>query len=413
VDTPFGATWNRLTLRDVERFLARKPGESQTWDAKGNPAEHDRQGTTREQALKKIIWKASSAFANERGGFLVLGAASKTDGTYTIEGVDLPRKVKEPHDWVASVVRRLDPPPSFDVKEFPIGDRWLLIARIDEATVRPCVAPDGRAYRRLGSQSAPADHEALARWGRTADQLRRKAERIVTARLKEMAEQQWRSPAGGFIAGATFAVAAAVPGLELAAETTLDDIRSGLVDIEAQLPVRSTETRRPISRVGQHAALAGSEIGLDEAWTVQFESNGVAVVTYFHARLRPAQLPEEITKWNWPKRTRQQFVAAAVRAAEAAIVVGTGVAASDLRRDLVAGLSIPARGHIRHRRDKPDAWPVVVATRWKAVGSASKFVADVLDELSRVDHRPFEGYPPLKVVPFRFSTLITTRQREK
>jgi hypothetical protein len=178
------------------------------------------------------------------------------------------------------------------------------------------------------------------------------------------------------------------------------------------LPSRSTEQRKAVSFVAQHAALAGSEIGLNEAWTVAFESNGVAVVAYFHAQLRPAQLPGEITAWRWPKRTRQQFVAAAVRAAEEAIVVGTGIAASDLRRDLAAGLSIPARARIRHRRDKPDAWPVVIATRWKAVGSASKFAADVLEELSRVDHRPFDGYPPLKVVPFRLSTRITTKRRE-
>jgi hypothetical protein len=412
VDTPFGINWNRLTLRGLERFAASKPGESQTWDAKQNPQERNRQGITREEALKAMIWKAGSAFANERGGFLILGAAERPDGTFALDGVDLPRRIKEPHDWVASAVRKLDPPPAFDVKSFPVRDRSLLVIRFDELPVKPCMTPDGRAYRRLGPQSAPADHATTVRWGRSADQHRHRAERRVKATLKELAEQTWASPTNTFVAAATFVVVAAIPGLDLGTGISLEDVRKQLVDFEAELPIRGEGPRKGASGISQHAALAGSDAGENEGWTVGFES-GVASAAYWHPWLRSALLPGEEAHqdWRWPKRTREQFVAAALRAVESALSAGTGVSSIDMRRDLVAGLSIPTRGRIRRRRDKPDAWPVVLAVRWKRVGSASVFARETLEELSRVGHRPFNGYPPLKRVTMSLNEFVSQSKR--
>ena len=63
-----------------------------------------------------MIWKFGSGFANENGGFLVLGAAETGDGAWEPSGVNLPKRVREPHDWVSSIVRGLNPPPPFDVK---------------------------------------------------------------------------------------------------------------------------------------------------------------------------------------------------------------------------------------------------------------------------------------------------------
>jgi hypothetical protein len=155
VDMPFGTRWVQLSLASLRRFFAGTPRESRAWDAKRNPAELDARGVKREDALKEIVRTAGSTFANERGGFLVLGAAEAADGRWDLGGVDLPKRVREPHDWISSVVRRLDLPPPFDVKHFPLGDRVVIVMRFDEAVINPCMTLSGASYRRAGGSRSP------------------------------------------------------------------------------------------------------------------------------------------------------------------------------------------------------------------------------------------------------------------
>jgi hypothetical protein len=302
------------------------------------------------------------------------------------------KRIKEPHDWVASVVRQLDPPPSFDVLSFPVGDRFVIVVRFDELTIKPCVTPSGAAYRRQGSQSVPVDHHAMTRWARSSEQLVRKAEKHLTAQLTEVTEQTWRSPGGTFIAATTFAVGAMVPGLTVPLGASFSDLPERLVAIEQELPIRSTGDRRAQWGIAQHTATAASEVKWDEAWLITVDGEGLARVIYFHAWLRPVRFPHEPEfAPRWPKRTREMFLSRALGAAEEAIAVATGVSASEFRRDLLAGLCFPAMGRLRPRRGKPDAGPIAIATRWKQPGRPTAFVQDVLVELSRAPIRPFSG----------------------
>jgi hypothetical protein len=78
--TPFGVSWDGLTLADLEAFLLADPdpppSESLTWEAKGAAVHRDH------------VLVAASAFGNsDLGGYLVIGASQDAKSrTWSIEG---------------------------------------------------------------------------------------------------------------------------------------------------------------------------------------------------------------------------------------------------------------------------------------------------------------------------------------
>jgi len=178
---PFGADFESLKLAAVRRFFADKPVERTIWEAKQN---------TSKTELSKFVRKEVCAFANHRGGYLVLGAAELDDGGWKLSGVTIPG-VRELHDWIASLLRELDPEPDFDVREWglPSGSRVAIVC------VEPAVAPpttlDGVVWRRHGTQTVRADGNAIARLAEKGRRARLSAEKTARARATALGAQMF------------------------------------------------------------------------------------------------------------------------------------------------------------------------------------------------------------------------------
>lgn len=150
---PFGASWDALTLARLRAFLATRPPERAVWEAKS-------QGTKGQ--LAEFVRKEVCGFANRQGGYLLVGAHEFHDGGWTLSGVRLPR-VRELHDWIASLLRELQPAPLFDVHEWALDDgSKVAVIQIEAADLRP-VSYNATVYLRHGSQTIRADGNAIRR----------------------------------------------------------------------------------------------------------------------------------------------------------------------------------------------------------------------------------------------------------
>lgn len=86
----FGTAWDHLSLADVEDFLDGEEDEGLTWETKGTerPSRHD-------------VRKAGSGFANQRGGFFIVGAR-REGRRWVVDGVDFGGE--EPGVWLSNVL---------------------------------------------------------------------------------------------------------------------------------------------------------------------------------------------------------------------------------------------------------------------------------------------------------------------
>lgn len=127
--------------------------------------------------------------ANRNGGYLVLGAEESREG-WRLNGIDLPR-VRELGDWIASLLRKLDPRPGFDVREWGISNgRRVAVIQVEPADLRP-VSCDGVVYIRHGTQTIRADGPAIRRLSEEGARATRRLERAAIKRAKELANQMW------------------------------------------------------------------------------------------------------------------------------------------------------------------------------------------------------------------------------
>ncbi|MGH2946076.1 MAG: AlbA family DNA-binding domain-containing protein [Solirubrobacteraceae bacterium] len=136
----FPAAWPDLQLDDVARFLDGAEDEPLQWEAKGTRL--DPHG----------VRKTAGAFANSHdGGYLILGA-EQVDGRWQLNGVSFPA---EPAVWVSSTVRDgLRPPPTVDVKSFPVEGGHVAVVWVPPISDPPCVTR-GTVYERLPGSSVP------------------------------------------------------------------------------------------------------------------------------------------------------------------------------------------------------------------------------------------------------------------
>jgi hypothetical protein len=189
---PFGAPWEDLKLRDLRAFLRGNPPERASWEAK--------QQTDKGQ-LAKFVRRECCAFANRNGGYLLLGAEDRKGSGWTLSGIEVPG-VKELHDWIASLLRELSPPPGFDVHEWGLSNgRHVVIVQIEPAAVPP-VSFNGTVYIRHGTQTVRADGPAITRLANTGARTQRGVEATTRREAKRIAEQVF----------ATFALAIGRPG---------------------------------------------------------------------------------------------------------------------------------------------------------------------------------------------------------
>ena len=93
----FGVPWPKLKRSDVERFLAAAGDEGVTWEAKSG-------GPDSARPRPAVIQKAACGFANQIGGYLVIGA-SKDGGHWKLDGIEPPSE--EPALWVGQILRRV------------------------------------------------------------------------------------------------------------------------------------------------------------------------------------------------------------------------------------------------------------------------------------------------------------------
>lgn len=182
----FGTAWSRLSAEDVEAFLGEADKEGVTWEAKAD----SEQSSLRPDSIRK----AACGFANQIGGYLILGARKTEGAGWALPGIARP--ADEPEVWVGQILRRLQPVPGFAVKAWPRAgacDRVAIIIQIEPVAVPPCMTPQGRVYERVTGETLPVEDpillDKLFRRGENARALA--AERAPRAATRALETSGW------------------------------------------------------------------------------------------------------------------------------------------------------------------------------------------------------------------------------
>lgn len=169
----FGVPWERLDRSHVEQFLDSAEDEGINWEAKG--AGKDESHRPRRETLRK----AACGFANQIGGYLIVGA-SKKDSKWVLDGI--PRPSPEPRLWLRQVLGELRPKPLVDVsKLFELSNgRIAMVARIEQVANTPCMTAEGRIYERVsGATVEVTDPVVLDKLFRRGEHARLRAEKFA------------------------------------------------------------------------------------------------------------------------------------------------------------------------------------------------------------------------------------------
>ncbi|MCM1404357.1 MAG: ATP-binding protein [Prevotella sp.] len=127
-----GKEWGKLQAEDIIKHLSE--GEENTF------FEYKEDGVKPEHLVKEI-----SAFANTYGGYIFLGI--KDDNT--IAGC----KEWNEERITTTIFNCLTPTPIYDVKNFLIGDKDILVIKIEEGPMPPYITNKGAMYERVSSSS--------------------------------------------------------------------------------------------------------------------------------------------------------------------------------------------------------------------------------------------------------------------
>lgn len=212
----FGATWSNLAVEDVEAFLREADQEGVTWEAKAD---------TEQSSLRPdSIRKAACGFANQIGGYLILGARKAEGEGWDLPGITPP--ADEPDVWVGKILRGLQPEPRSAVKAWlRAEEKMAIVIQIEPVAVPPCMTPQGRVYERVTGETLPVEDPILL------DKLFRRGENARThaAQLAPRAAKRALNASGWFFQKS---VGLAVGLAPLAHET--DDISSRLFTQETR-----------------------------------------------------------------------------------------------------------------------------------------------------------------------------------
>jgi schlafen family protein len=159
VETPFGATFDKLTPAKLEAFLLTAGGEPLSWEAKADDAQGQLKTTTVAQAI--------CAFANsERGGFLIVGATQQAKTrAWSLPGLVHPNRPADIPKWLSDVAGSIRPSPTIDVMDLPaLAPRGpVAVAWIPPVAEPPALTADGLIFIRVAGASPPVtDPRVLA-----------------------------------------------------------------------------------------------------------------------------------------------------------------------------------------------------------------------------------------------------------
>lgn len=148
----FDVAWSETELEHVEGFLADADSEGVTWEAKAD----DERSALRPESIRKAV----CGFANQIGGYLILGARKLDDGGWELPGLRF--TADEPDVWIGQVLRGLRPTPRFDVKTWARSEgRVAAVILVEPVAESPCMTPQGRVYERVTGETLPVDDPAL------------------------------------------------------------------------------------------------------------------------------------------------------------------------------------------------------------------------------------------------------------
>jgi hypothetical protein len=142
--TPFGPSFDDLTLADVMSAL--EPGEYEplTWEAKGIKANA--------QQVRRHV----NGFANSRsGGVLLLGIDQPSKGgAWQSSGVPMSQEpIPEIDQWIRD---GLDPVPVYVPRRIGTGELGPIIAiNVEPLDVPPCLTRDGQIFERVAGRTIP------------------------------------------------------------------------------------------------------------------------------------------------------------------------------------------------------------------------------------------------------------------
>lgn len=192
----FRVPWPNLQLDDVHAFLDETGEEGVTWEAKADDDEDRKppQGEEPGRLRPTTVRKAACGFANQIGGFLIIGARwDKREQRWRLPGVIIDDP--EPELWLGKVLRSLNPAPRFEPKAWALhSGRSVAVVRIEPVDVPPCMTPQGHVYERVSGETVrvrePALLDRLFRRGRAARERAEQFSRRAAARALEAPRTQ-------------------------------------------------------------------------------------------------------------------------------------------------------------------------------------------------------------------------------
>ncbi len=132
--------WHKLTSDDILALLNSDNSESFFFELK--------EERVRPEQLQKEI----SAFANTYGGYILIGITDKKDvsgcGKWTEERV---------HNVIYN---NITPTPDFDIQQFQIDGKTVIVIKIEEGSMPPYITSDGKICERVSSSSMAITNSA-------------------------------------------------------------------------------------------------------------------------------------------------------------------------------------------------------------------------------------------------------------
>jgi hypothetical protein len=163
---PFPKPLSELALEDVHAFLAGVDDEEGvTWEAKADEDKERNRRTGEEpgELRSTTIQKAVSAFANQIGGTLFIGARwDKTGRKWLLPGVTVPEH--EADLWLSNVIENVRPVPRYAVKSWRVGENdefVVAVVRVQPVDAPPCMTAQGHIYERVSGKSERVSDPAL------------------------------------------------------------------------------------------------------------------------------------------------------------------------------------------------------------------------------------------------------------
>lgn len=141
---PFGVDWRQLGWEDVERFLAGWfDDEPLHWEAKSG------------EVTTKHVAVAATGFANSEGGYLIVGVERNSDGSWRLEGVEVPGR-EEPRVWLSKAIRSsVTPNPTYRTHTWQLPNgKTAAVVQVQPNTGLLSMSYD-RIYHRRDGETVP------------------------------------------------------------------------------------------------------------------------------------------------------------------------------------------------------------------------------------------------------------------